>query len=59
MNNKIGNWSMHKTAHTGVVLLTLLCVAPAEAADYYWAAGKTQSASSPLDWNDEHIPFKH
>ena len=52
MNNKIGNWSIRKTASTGVVLLTLLCVTSTEAADYYWAAGKTQSASSPLDWND-------
>ncbi|MBO7688410.1 MAG: hypothetical protein J6V72_18655, partial [Kiritimatiellae bacterium] len=52
MNNKIGNWSIRKTASTGVVLLTLLCVAPAEAADYYWAAGKAQSAASPLAWDD-------
>ena len=52
MNNKIGNWSMRKTADICALLLTLMYVASAAAADYYWAAGETQSASSPLDWND-------
>ena len=52
MNSKIGKWSKRKTANICVLLLTLMYVASAAAADYYWAAGKTQSASSPLDWND-------
>ena len=52
MNSKIGKWSKRKTANICVLLLMFMYVASAAAADYYWAAGKTQSASSPLDWND-------
>lgn len=53
MNNKIGNWSMRKTACVGIMFVALFSVRSAMSGENYFLNWHLpNSPESPLDWND-------